>query len=159
MSGMRVGLGVDVHPFSPHSDRLLVLGGVHVPGPGLAGHSDADVLSHAVTDAVLGAAGLGDMGEHFPDSDEKWRGADSIAMLRHAVGVIGAEGWSVANVDATVTAEVPKLAPHRQAMIANLSTAVGAPASVKATTAEGLGAIGRSEGIACWAIALVERSS
>jgi 2-C-methyl-D-erythritol 2,4-cyclodiphosphate synthase len=152
---VRVGQGFDVHPFSPDPARVLVLGGVALDGPGLTGHSDADVVAHAVADALLGAAGLGDMGQHFPDTDPAWAGADSLVLLRQVVALLGPD-WGVANVDCSVVLEAPKLAPHRAAMEAALSAAVGAPVSVKATRAEGLGAIGRGEGIACWAVALLE---
>ena len=153
---MRVGHGFDVHPFTDDPDRVLVLGGVTFPGErGLRGHSDADVLAHACADALLGAAGLGDLGRHFPDSDPQWAGADSLALLAEVVRLVGAAGWTVANVDCTVVAEAPRIAPHREAMEAALSTAAGAPVSVKATTAEGLGAIGRGEGIAAQAVALL----
>jgi 2-C-methyl-D-erythritol 2,4-cyclodiphosphate synthase len=153
-----VGLGFDVHPFSDDAGRPLVLGGVVLEGErGLAGHSDADVIAHAVADALLGAAGLGDLGDHFPDTDAQWAGADSMGLLREVVALTVAEGWSVANVDASVVLEAPKLAPHRDAIAATLAAAVGAPVSVKAKRAEGLGALGRGEGIACWAVALLER--
>jgi 2-C-methyl-D-erythritol 2,4-cyclodiphosphate synthase len=148
---MRVGLGFDVHPFG--GDKPLVLAGVTLDGPGLHGHSDADVVAHAVADALLGAAGLGDIGEHFPDTDPQWQGADSMAMLRHVAGLVA----KVVNVDCSVVLEAPRLAPYKEAMAANLSAAVDAPVSVKAKRAEGLGAIGRGEGIACWAVALVEQ--
>jgi 2-C-methyl-D-erythritol 2,4-cyclodiphosphate synthase len=157
MSGlaMRVGQGFDVHPFSDDPVRPLILAGVTVTdSPGLAGHSDADVVAHAVADALLGAAGLGDIGSHFPDTDPQWAGADSLALLRHVAGLVAP--WRIANVDCTVVVEAPKLAPHRAAMEANLAAALGAPASVKAKRAEGLGALGRGEGIACWAVALLE---
>jgi 2-C-methyl-D-erythritol 2,4-cyclodiphosphate synthase len=152
---MRIGQGFDVHPFSDDPGRPLILAGVTVPdSPGLAGHSDADVVAHAVADALLGAAGLGDIGTHFPDNDPQWAGADSLALLRHVVGLVAP--WRIANIDCTVVVEAPKLAPHRAAMEANLAAALGAPASVKAKRAEGLGALGRREGIACWAVALLE---
>ena len=155
----RVGMGFDVHPFSTEEDRLLVLGGVAFPGErGLAGHSDADVVAHAVGDALLGAAGAGDLGQHFPDSDPHWAGADSLALLAEVAALVGRAGWRPTNVDCTVLLEVPKLAPHRAAMQERLSGAVGADVSVKATRAEGLGAIGRGEGVACWAVALVAGS-
>ncbi len=155
----RVGLGFDVHPFSEDPSRPLVLAGVHLPGErGLAGHSDADVVAHAIADALLGAGGLGDLGEHFPDTDPAWAGADSLAILAGVVGLLGEAGWSVGNVDCTVVLEAPKLAPHRDEMVARLAGVVGADVSVKATRAEGLGAIGRAEGVACWAVALVEAS-
>jgi 2-C-methyl-D-erythritol 2,4-cyclodiphosphate synthase len=154
---VRVGLGFDVHPFSDDPGRGLVLGGVHFPGErGLAGHSDADVVAHAIADALLGAAALGDLGQHFPDTDPAWAGADSLAILAGVVGLLAGAGWSVGNVDCTVVLEAPKLAPHREAMIANLAGVLGAGINVKATRAEGLGAIGRGEGVACWAVALVE---
>jgi len=154
----RVGMGFDVHSFSDDDGRRLVLGGVVLEGErGLAGHSDADVIAHAVADALLGAAGLGDLGEHFPDTDPQWAGADSMGLLREVVAMTGAAGWAVANVDASVVLEAPKLAPHREAIVASLTSAVGAPVSVKAKRAEGLGALGRGEGIACWAVALLEQ--
>jgi len=153
---IRVGQGFDVHPFSDDPARPLVLGGVTFPdGPGLAGHSDADVVAHAVTDALLGAAGLGDIGQHFPDSDPAWAGADSIDLLCRAVADVRAAGWQPQNVDCTVVLETPKLAPRRDAMCERLSAAVGAPVTVKGKRAEGLGALGRSEGVACLAVALV----
>ena len=153
---IRVGQGFDIHPFSDDPARSLVLGGVTFPeGPGLAGHSDADVVAHAVTDALLGAAGLGDIGQHFPDHDPAWAGADSIDLLRRAVADVRAAGWQPQNVDCTVVLETPKLAPHRDAMCERLSTAVGAPVTIKGKRAEGLGALGRSEGVACLAVALI----
>jgi len=149
----RVGLGFDVHPFG--GDKPLVLAGVAFDGPGLQGHSDADVVCHAVIDALLGAAGLGDIGQHFPDTDPRWKDADSLSLLRHTATLL--TGYRIANVDCSVVLEAPKLAPRRQEMEANLSDALGgAPVSVKAKRAEGLGAIGRGEGIACWAVALLE---
>lgn len=157
---MRIGQGYDVHPFSDDPGRSLVMGGVTFPdAPGLAGHSDADVVAHAVTDALLGAAGLGDLGQHFPDTDPRWAGADSIELLVSAVADVRGAGWSPQNVDCTVVLEAPKLAPHRSAMEERLSAAVGAPVTVKGKRAEGLGALGRREGVACLAVALVTRSS
>jgi len=135
----------------------LVLGGVEIDAPGLLGHSDADVVAHAVADALLGAAALGDIGTHFPDSDPRWRGADSIALLGHVAGLVTAGGWSIGNVDTTVILEVPKLAPHKAAMAQRLTGTLGAPVSVKAKRAEGLGSLGRGEGIACFAVALLVR--
>jgi 2-C-methyl-D-erythritol 2,4-cyclodiphosphate synthase len=153
---IRVGQGFDVHPFSDDPERPLVLGGLVFPGvAGLAGHSDADVVAHAVIDALLGAAGLGDIGLHFPDTDAKLAGADSIVLLDRAVADVRASGWTPQNVDCTVVLEAPKLAPQREAIEARLTTAVGAPVSVKAKRAEGLGALGRAEGVACFAVALV----
>ena len=148
----RVGIGYDSHRFA--EGRRLVLGGVEIPHErGLGGHSDADVLTHAVIDALLGAGRLGDLGDLFPPQDERWRGADSIDMLRIAIGRL--PGRPV-NVDATVICEQPRLGPHRPEMQRNLSEALSAPVSVKATTNEGMGAIGRGEGIACVAVAMVE---
>lgn len=157
MIGMpRIGIGFDTHRFTDDATRRLVLAGVHVPGSmGLAGHSDADVVSHAITDALLGAACLGDMGTHFPDTDPALANADSLAMLQHAVVLVSAEGLRVGNVDCTIVTEVPKIAPIRSAMQRNLENVLSAPVSVKASRAEGMGAIGRVEGIACWATALL----
>jgi 2-C-methyl-D-erythritol 2,4-cyclodiphosphate synthase len=122
---------------------------------GLAGHSDADVVAHACADALLGAAALGDLGRHFPDTDARWAGADSLTLLAEVARMARESGWTVANVDCTVVAEAPRLAPHREDMEGGLTGAVGAPVTVKATTAEGLGAIGRGEGIAAQAVALL----
>ena len=153
----RVGQGFDVHPFSDAADRPLVLGGVRFDRERpLAGHSDADVVAHAVADALLGAAGLGDLGDHFPDTDPAWAGADSMALLSEVVSRLERAGWLAVNVDCVVVLEAPKLAPHREAMQARLGEVVGADVSVKAKRAEGLGALGRGEGIACWAVALVQ---
>lgn len=150
----RVGLGFDVHPFSDDPARRLVLGGVAIDGPGLIGHSDADVVAHAVADALLGAAGLGDLGTHFPDSDPAYAGIDSIELLARVVLSV-TERAEIGNVDVSVVAEIPRLAPHRESMEQRLTAVVGAPVSVKPKRAEGLGALGRREGIACWAVALV----
>jgi 2-C-methyl-D-erythritol 2,4-cyclodiphosphate synthase len=148
----RVGIGYDSHRLA--AGRPLIIGGVEIPFErGLDGHSDADVLSHAVMDAILGAAGAGDIGSHFSPTDERWRDADSIALLEAVIELVGGR---VVNVDATVICERPPIGPHRQAIEANLSGAVGAPVSVKATTNEGLGAIGREEGVAAIAIASFE---
>lgn len=154
---LRVGQGFDVHRFAD-DDRPLVLGGVTIPGErGLLGHSDADAVAHAVADALLGAAGLGDIGMHFPDTDPRWKGADSMQLLREVTSLVARDGWSVENVDVNVVCERPKIAPHRVAMQENLAAAVGAPVSVKGRRAEGLGAIGRAEGIACLAVALLTK--
>jgi 2-C-methyl-D-erythritol 2,4-cyclodiphosphate synthase len=156
---VRVGQGFDVHPFSDDPGRPLVLGGVRFPGArGLAGHSDADVIAHAVTDALLGACGLGDIGQHFPDTDPAFAGADSLDLLGRAVADVRAAGWTPQNVDCTVVLEQPKLAPHRDAVQAGLAAVVGAPVTVKGKRPEGLGALGRAEGVACFAVALVTRS-
>jgi 2-C-methyl-D-erythritol 2,4-cyclodiphosphate synthase len=152
---VRSGLGIDTHRFA--EGRKFVLGGVEIPSDrGLQGHSDADVLAHAVTDAILGAAALGDIGQHFPDTDPAFAGADSIALLREAVARVAAAGWRVAYVDATVMLERPKVAPHREAIMERLSAAVGAPVHVKATTGEGMGFVGREEGVAALAVATLE---
>jgi len=154
---VRIGQGFDVHPFSDQPDRPLLLGGVRVGGArGLTGHSDGDAVAHALADALLGAAGLGDLGRHFPDDDPAWAGADSMALLGSVVASVAAAGWRAVNADCTVVAEAPRLAPHTAAMADRLGQVLGAPVSVKATRAEGLGAIGRVEGIACLAVALLE---
>lgn len=154
---LRIGQGVDLHRFSDDPARPLVLGGVVVAGsPGLDGHSDADVVCHALADAVLGAAGLGDLGSHFPDTDPRWHGADSTALLGEAVARAAAAGLEPVNADCTVVAEAPRLAPYVGAMVRRLSAVVGAPVSVKATRAETLGALGRREGVACLAVVLLE---
>ncbi len=146
------GIGYDSHRFT--EGGTLILGGVEVPHThGLEGHSDSDVVAHAITDAVLGAAGLGDIGTHFPPSDERWRDADSVELLRTAVAMV--PGF-VVNADVTVICEEPKLGEYREEMERILAEAAGAPVSVKATTNEGMGWIGRGEGIACLAIASVE---
>ena len=158
MSQVRVGQGFDIHRFSDDPARPLVLGGVVFDGArGLHGHSDADAIAHAVADALLGAAGLGDIGEHFPDTDPQWKGADSLALLAHAGTLVRTSGWTIGNVDCSVVCETPKLAPHRAAMQAKLSQACGAPVTVKGRRAEGLGALGRHEGIACWAVAVITK--
>jgi 2-C-methyl-D-erythritol 2,4-cyclodiphosphate synthase len=156
MSAIRVGQGFDVHRFSDDPGRALVLGGVTFDGhPGLAGHSDADAVAHAVAEALLGAAGLGNIGEHFPDTDPRWQGVDSLVLLREVAASVRDAGWEVGNVDCAVVCEVPKIAPQRDEMQRRLSTAAGGPVTVKGRRAEGLGAIGRGEGIACWAVALI----
>jgi 2-C-methyl-D-erythritol 2,4-cyclodiphosphate synthase len=153
---VRVGTGVDLHRFSDAPDRPLVLGGVRFDGErGLEGHSDADAVAHACAEALLGAAGLGDLGAHFPDTDPAWAGADSIELLREVARRVRAAGWEPGNVDCSVLLEAPRLAPVREAMQQRLSDAVGAPVHVKATRAEQMGALGRGEGIGCWAVALV----
>jgi len=154
---VRVGQGFDVHPFASDPARRLVLGGVEIEDArGLTGHSDADVVTHALADAVLGAAGLGDLGTHFSDTDPTYAGADSLRLLATTVELAGAAGWQPVNADLTVIAEEPRLAPFVPAMVGALERALGAPVSVKATRGEGLGAIGRSEGIACLAVVLLE---
>jgi len=158
---MRIGIGYDVHALV--AGRPLVIGGVTVPhSRGLAGHSDADVLLHAICDALLGALALGDLGMHFPDTDPRWKGADSRALLQHVMSLLRARGYAVANLDATVIAQAPKLAPFIQAMRDNVAADVGCDTScvsIKATTTERLGFAGREEGIAAEAVVLVMAAS
>lgn len=158
---MRVGTGFDIHGFA--SGRPLVLAGVQFEGEaGLQGHSDADVVTHAVIDALLGAAGLGDIGQHFPDTDDRWRDVSSLDMLAAALNMLEAENYQPVNVDVAVAAERPRLGPRVAEMRERLASVLGiSPSfiSIKATTAEGLGAIGRSEGICAWAVALIDRVS
>ncbi|HEX6585154.1 MAG TPA: 2-C-methyl-D-erythritol 2,4-cyclodiphosphate synthase [Solirubrobacterales bacterium] len=150
--GLRVGIGYDSHRLE--EGESLIIGGVEIEHErGLVGHSDADVLTHAVIDAILGACGLGDIGELFPPDEEEWRDADSIDMLRVALGRVPG---AVANVDVTVICEEPNLAPHKAEISARLGEVLSAQVNVKATTSEGMGAIGRGEGIACVAVALVD---
>lgn len=155
---MRVGVGFDAHPFA--EGRPLKLGGVSLPHPrGLAGHSDGDALLHAVADALLGAAGQGTLGEHFPDGSDAWRGADSSVLLGRAAGLVGEAGFRVGNVDVVVIAEAPKIAPHAVAIRARVAQVLGvAPGrvSVRGTSSNGLGFSGRGEGIAAIAVALLE---
>lgn len=154
---MRIGHGYDVHKFG--GDKPLVLAGVIIPGAqGVLAHSDGDVVLHAVCDALLGAAALGDIGEHFPDTDERWRGADSRALLRHCLQLVADQGYAPVNVDVTVIAQTPRLKDHKATMRTTLAADLGLPASavnLKATTTEGLGYIGRKEGIAVHAVALL----
>ena len=154
---VRTGLGFDVHPFA--EGRRLVLGGVEIDHPrGLAGYSDADVLCHAIADAILGAAALGDTGHHFPPDDPRWENADSRDVLRVVAARVGEAGWEVVNVDATVLAEAPRIAPHADAMKSEIAGALSidpGEVGIKATTMEGLGFIGRGEGIAAMAVATI----
>ncbi len=158
---MRVGMGYDVHPLV--EGRRLVLGGVEIPFErGLAGHSDGDVLVHAVIDALLGAAGLGDIGTHFPSTDPKYKDISSITLLRQIGSLLRDQGWQVGNIDATIVAERPRLSPFADQMRKRMCETLGIgreQIGVKATTTEGLGFAGRGEGIAAYAVALVERSS
>jgi 2-C-methyl-D-erythritol 2,4-cyclodiphosphate synthase len=155
---VRIGQGIDIHPFSEDPHRPLVLGGVAIEGArGLGGHSDADAVCHALSDAVLGAVGLGDLGRHFPDTDPVWEGANSVELLTEVVRMAREQGYACVNADCTVVADTPRLAAYTQPMIERLSPVLGAPVSVKATRAEGLGALGRAEGIACVAIVLLDR--
>ena len=155
---IRVGIGYDSHRFE--EGRPLVLGGIRIPHPrGLAGHSDADVVAHALIDAILGAAAAGDIGQHFPDTDPKWKGADSMALLRTAHQLVRERGYALAQADLTIITEQPQLRPHLAAMAAKLAERLGAPpgsVSVKAKTNEGMGFIGRGEGIAVIAVATLE---
>lgn len=157
---MRIGHGYDVHRVT--EGRKMIIGGVEIPyEKGLLGHSDADVLLHAVTDAILGAAALGDIGRHFPDTDPRYKGIDSRILLRHAAGLVREKGWRVENVDATVIAQKPKLAPYIDRMKENIAEDLGlAPdqVNVKATTEERLGFTGREEGIAAHAVCLIEKA-
>lgn len=154
---MRIGHGYDVHCFGEGDS--IILGGVRIAyRQGLIAHSDGDVLLHALTDALLGAAGLGDIGQHFPDTDERFRGADSRALLRHALTLVQVKGWRVGNIDATIVAQAPKMAPHIQAMCEIIATDLQVDrdqVNVKATTTEKLGFVGREEGIAVHAVALL----
>ncbi|MGH9379836.1 MAG: 2-C-methyl-D-erythritol 2,4-cyclodiphosphate synthase [Thermoanaerobaculia bacterium] len=156
---LRIGHGYDVHRLV--AGRPLVLGGEHIPhDKGLEGFSDADVLLHAVTDAILGAAGSGDLGSHFPPGDPRFRDADSVELLRQVMEEVNADGWQVVSCDTTVVAEAPKLSPHRNAIRQRIASCLGIEAQAvgfKATTHEGLGAIGRGEGIAAWAVVLLEK--
>jgi 2-C-methyl-D-erythritol 2,4-cyclodiphosphate synthase len=151
---VRIGQGIDAHPFSDDPARPLILGGVRIAeSGGLEGHSDADAVAHALADAVLGAAGLGDLGDHFPDDDPAWSGADSIELLRAVVTAAAGAGWRPVNGDCTVVLEAPKLAPHRAAMAQRLSDALGAPVNVKATRPEGVLTVA---GVMCLAVVLLE---
>ncbi len=160
MNNIRIGEGWDVHALVP--GRKLILGGVEIAHPkGLLGHSDADVLLHAITDAVLGAAGLGDIGRHFPDSDAQFKGADSSVLLLEAMRRVRAQGWELVNVDSTIVAQAPKLAPHMPAIHAGVARALGvAPdqVNVKAKTAEKLGPVGQGQSIEARAVALLQRA-
>lgn len=154
----RIGQSFDVHAVSDDPARTLVLGGVVFPdAPGLVGHSDADVVAHACIDALLGAAGLGDIGQMFPDTDPAFAGADSIELLRRAAEAVRAEGWRPGNIDCSVVLDRPKIAPVKDQMESNLSDAAGAPVTVTGRRSEGVGALGRGEGIVAWAVALVAR--
>ncbi len=156
---MRIGQGSDIHALV--EGRKLIIGGVDIPHErGLLGHSDADVLVHAVIDALLGAAALGDIGRHFPDTDPRYAGADSRVLLRATRELLAAQGWRIVNIDSTISAQRPKMAPHIPHMTANLAADLGLPADcvgIKAKTAERLGFVGREEGIATAAVALIER--
>ncbi len=158
MSKMRVGIGIDFHRLE--EGRPLTLGGVKVPhAKGLVGHSDADVLTHALCDALLGAAGLGDIGTHFPDTDQAYKGIASLKLLERVIGLLAKAGYRPINIDVVVIAQAPKLVPHFSAMQKNLAPILGLPSealSLKATTSEGMGALGRGEGIGAMCVALIE---
>lgn len=157
---IRVGQGFDIHRVSADSERPMVLGGVMFPGvTGLVGHSDGDAVAHAVAEALLGAAGLGDIGERFPDTDASLEGADSIDLLRQVAEFVVEQGWTIGNADCSVVCESPKLAPMRDQMQRRLSDAVRAPVTVKGRRAEGLGAVGRAEGVVCLASAVISRGA
>lgn len=157
---LRIGHGFDVHAFA--QGRRLIIGGVDIPHErGLLGHSDADVLLHAICDALLGAAGLGDIGRHFPDSDPRYKGIDSRELLRHVAGLLKERGWVTGNVDATIIAQAPKMAPHIPAMRAHIAADLGVAedaVNVKATTTEKLGFTGRGEGIAAESVCLIDQA-
>lgn len=154
----RVGQAFDVHAHTDDPDRPLILGGVTFDGAkGLAGHSDADIVAHVCCDALLGAAGLGDIGQMFPDTDPALKGADSIELLRRTAHAVRAAGWHPGNIDLSVVLDRPKLAPVKDDMQRNLSDAAGCPVSVTGRRTEGVGALGRGEGIAAWAVALIHR--
>ena len=156
---MRIGHGYDVHAFA--ENRKCIIGGVDIPcEKGLLGHSDADVLLHAISDSLLGAAALGDIGKHFPDTDEKYKGADSLVLLKHVYGLIDSLGYKVVNIDATIIAQMPKMAPHIDAMRKNIADALAVDVdfiNVKATTEEKLGFTGRKEGISAHCVCLIEK--
>jgi 2-C-methyl-D-erythritol 2,4-cyclodiphosphate synthase len=159
MSDLRVGLGLDAHAFA--EGRPLVLGGVRLDHPrGLAGHSDGDVVAHALIDALLGAAGLGDIGSLFPPDDDRWRGADSLDLLRDAYGRVSGAGWELVSADCVLVGKEPRIAPHREEMARRLASAIGeGSVSVRATTTDGLGFAGRGEGLAAAAVALLRQVS
>jgi 2-C-methyl-D-erythritol 2,4-cyclodiphosphate synthase len=157
VTAIRVGQGFDIHRFSDDPERSLVLGGVIVrESKGLAGHSDADVVTHALCDAVLGAAALGDLGMHFPDTDSRWAGASSLDLLRRVVEMVATRGLEPQNADCTIVCDKPRLGEVTSVMAQNLTAALGAPVSVKAKRAEGLGALGRAEGIVAMAVVLLD---
>ena len=154
---IRIGNGYDIHQLV--ADRPLILGGVTIPhGLGLLGHSDADVLTHAIMDALLGALGMGDIGHYFPPSDPKWKGADSLLLLQQVLSIIQSQGWNIGNIDSTIVAEQPKLKPHLKSMRSTLAQTMAIKIdqiSIKATTNEKLGPVGREEGICAYAVALL----
>ena len=159
MSEVRVGLGIDLHPLAKQGDdRPLVLGGVRFEGErGLVGHSDGDAIAHALCDAMFGAAGMGDIGEHYPDTDVRFAGVESLELLRETAARLAGEGWHLLNADCSLVAERPRVSDVRAEMMKKLTECAGGPVHVKGTRPERLGALGRLEGIACLAVALIER--
>ena len=158
MSTFRIGQGFDVHPFSEDSDRPLIIGGETLPGPGLDGHSDADLLAHATADALLGAAGLDDIGQLFPDSDSSFLNANSMELLKNVVGLLKEKGWEVCNVDCNVIIESPQLSSYKNNIQDRMSKLLDAPVTVKGRRSEGLGFIGEGKGAACLVVALISKS-
>ena len=155
MSTFRIGQGFDVHPFSSDDDRPLIIGGETLPGPGLDGHSDADLLAHATADALLGAAGLDDIGQRFPDTDPSFSNANSMELLKNVVESLNEEGWEICNVDCNVIIEKPKIQPYKKDIEKRMSDILKSPVTVKGRRSEGLGFIGKGEGAACFAAALI----
>ncbi len=156
---IRVGQGFDIHSHTDDPNRMLVIGGCRFEGErGLAGHSDGDVAAHAAADALLGAAGLGDLGTHFPDTDAKWAGADSLMILSAVAELVRAAGWMIGNIDVKVVCDRPKLAPRKDEMEHNLSSAAQAPVTVSGRRSEGLGSVGRNEGIMALAVAVITKA-
>jgi len=157
MSTFRIGQGFDIHPFSEDSARPLIIGGEILPGPGLDGHSDADLLAHAIADALLGAADLGDIGQRFPDTDPSFSNVNSMELLKSVVESLDGEGWEICNVDCNVILEVPKLSPYKNSIQDRISKILNAPVTVKGRRSEGLGFIGKGEGVACLVVALISK--
>ena len=158
MSTFRIGQGFDIHPFSEDSARPLIIGGEILPGPGLDGHSDADLLAHAIADALLGAAELVVIGQRFPDSDPSFSNVNSMELLKSVVESLDGEGWEICNVDCNVILEVPKLSPYKNSIQDRISKILNAPVTVKGRRSEGLGFIGKGEGAACLVVALISKS-
>ena len=158
MSTFRIGQGFDVHPFSEDSERPLIIGGETLPGPGLDGHSDADLLAHAITDALLGAAGMDDICQLFPDTDPSFLNANSMELLKNVVGLLKEKGWEVCNVDCNVILEAPSISAHKNNIQDRMSKLLNAPVTVKGRRSEGLGFIGEGKGAACLVVALISKS-
>tara|TARA_B100001123_G_scaffold451186_1_gene628200 strand:- start:17421 stop:17900 length:480 start_codon:yes stop_codon:yes gene_type:complete len=157
MSVFRIGQGFDIHPFSQDPERPLVIGGEILPGPGLDGHSDADLLAHAIADALLGAAGLEDIGHYFPDTEPSTLNANSLEILEKVVEFIKKDGWEICNVDCSVILEKPKLQPYKKGIQERMSNILNAPVTVKGRRAEGLGFVGKGEGAVCLVVALISK--